>query len=428
MDAREIETISIIMPTYNRGYVIEKAIDSALRQSFREYELIIVDDGSSDHTFDIVKRYRDKRIKYYRLEENRGANYARNFGIRKAQGTYLAFLDSDNEWDKFFLEKRIGILKEQKAGLVFGRLVRLDENGPEVWPQNRAEEMSSKENIMKILFFGNLIDTNTVLMRHKYYTETGGFDENLKRFQDWDFFFRVLCRDEVKVYFSDDELVKSWMQPGSISKQPDLYWPSRIRIFQKQLCMCREKGYLYDIVYYMIHSSGEREVSAEIKKEILSVLDKEDLMEILPRLQESTLKDTVHKRNFQKNELIMKLLQKWLERTKTGWTVETQLQKYKMRRIMIYGFGILGKTLYRMLDGTQIETIYVVDQDVEKVRAEICEEKILEDLSQFRDTGQIDGIIVTAVFSLEEIRERIREYTETSILSIEDVLTGEVNL
>ena len=80
---------SIIMATYNRGHCISRAIDSVLAQSFKEWELIIVDDGSSDNTEEIVKKYNDKRIKYIKLSKNSGVNVARNRGYKEAKGEYL---------------------------------------------------------------------------------------------------------------------------------------------------------------------------------------------------------------------------------------------------------------------------------------------------------------------------------------------------
>ncbi len=89
---------SIIIPTYNRAYIISQAIESVLNQNFKDWELIIVDDGSTDNTYEVVKRYlRDKRISYFKFDKNMGVNIARNFGIKKAMGMYIIPLDSDTQ-------------------------------------------------------------------------------------------------------------------------------------------------------------------------------------------------------------------------------------------------------------------------------------------------------------------------------------------
>jgi len=90
-------TFSIITPTFNRAYIIEKAIKSVLRQSFNDWELIIIDDGSADNTNEVIQSYLNAKIKYFKLNKNSGPNVARNFGCYKATGKWLIFLDSDDE-------------------------------------------------------------------------------------------------------------------------------------------------------------------------------------------------------------------------------------------------------------------------------------------------------------------------------------------
>ncbi|GIW66814.1 MAG: hypothetical protein KatS3mg095_0712 [Candidatus Parcubacteria bacterium] len=90
---------SIITPTYNRAYIINKTIESVLRQNFDDWEMIIIDDASNDNTEDVIRKYceQTQKIKYLRLEKNSGPNIARNFGVEKAKGDWLIFLDSDDE-------------------------------------------------------------------------------------------------------------------------------------------------------------------------------------------------------------------------------------------------------------------------------------------------------------------------------------------
>ena len=93
-------TVSVIIPTYNRAHLVGRAIKSVLNQTYRDFEIIVVDDGSTDNTKDIIKEFqkKDKRIKYIPYEKNKGGSAARNTGIKAAKGEYIAFLDSDDEW------------------------------------------------------------------------------------------------------------------------------------------------------------------------------------------------------------------------------------------------------------------------------------------------------------------------------------------
>ena len=106
-------TVSIIIPTYNRAHLIGRAIQSVLNQTYQNFEIIVVDDGSTDNTEEMIKEFQkhDKRIKYIRHEKNRGGAAARNTGIKVARGEYIAFQDSDDEWLPEKLEKQMDVFQ-----------------------------------------------------------------------------------------------------------------------------------------------------------------------------------------------------------------------------------------------------------------------------------------------------------------------------
>src|SRR3989344_3835761 len=186
--------VSVIIPTYNRRLVIGRAIKSVLNQTYSDYELIIVDDGSSDGTRELIQEYaeKDKRIKYI-YQENGGASSARNFGIKQSLGEYLAFLDSDNEWLSDFLETMVSVLKNRKSLLMaycsenlFLTSEDRDINGKIIARRVRAEEYNPAK-----LLKTNYIDINCVILKRELYDNLGGFDENLTSLEDWDYFARV---------------------------------------------------------------------------------------------------------------------------------------------------------------------------------------------------------------------------------------------
>jgi len=114
---------SIIIPTYNRGYIINQAIESVLNQSFKNWELIIVDDGSTDNTQEIVEQYLKKvngdKIFYFKFNQNKGVNVARNFGISKAKGKYILPLDSDNQFLENSFQLIFNVLNRKEYPLSF---------------------------------------------------------------------------------------------------------------------------------------------------------------------------------------------------------------------------------------------------------------------------------------------------------------------
>lgn len=123
--------VSIITPTYNCGNFISKTIQSVMSQSYTNWELIIVDDCSTDNTEEIVNKYcsADKRIKYYQLKRNSGAAEARNLALRLASGKWIAFLDSDDLWLPSKLESQINFMTETGYSFTYHEYVEIDEKG-----------------------------------------------------------------------------------------------------------------------------------------------------------------------------------------------------------------------------------------------------------------------------------------------------------
>lgn len=162
--------VSIIMPTYNRGYIIKKAIHSVMRQTYPDWELIIVDDGSKDDTLDKVASFQDKRIVCFHYNENLGSNHARNVGIAMSKGKYIAFLDSDNQWDMSYLEKQIACLENPKniQDIVFAKTEIVHTDFSVVFPKESGEKLKSSFGMIKSAMFGSIFDTNVVCMKKKY--------------------------------------------------------------------------------------------------------------------------------------------------------------------------------------------------------------------------------------------------------------------
>ncbi len=105
-------TVSVIIPTYNRANLVSRAIKSVLNQTYQDFEIIVVDDCSEDNTEEIVKSFNDSRIRYIKHKKNKGGSAARNTGIKRARGKYIAFLDDDDEWLPSKLEKQIMLFEK----------------------------------------------------------------------------------------------------------------------------------------------------------------------------------------------------------------------------------------------------------------------------------------------------------------------------
>jgi len=122
-------TVSIITPAFNSSKFISETIDSIISQTFQDWEMIVVDDASTDGTSDIVRKYNDPRIRLYRLDTNCGAAVARNKAISEARGRFIAFCDSDDRWMPEKLKKQLGFIEEKGAAFSYTSYLTCDEDG-----------------------------------------------------------------------------------------------------------------------------------------------------------------------------------------------------------------------------------------------------------------------------------------------------------
>jgi glycosyltransferase involved in cell wall biosynthesis len=207
MDNKNIK-VSVIVPTYNREKTISRTIDSVLNQTYKNFELIIIDDGSTDNTEKIVKNYqkRYKEIIYIKYNQNKGANFARNLGIQKAKGKYISFLDSGDEYLSNNLGEKIRFLKNisEKNCLVYTKVLLRKINEEKVVPDFGIK---TKENVLNYLFNNNgeIITSSICVKRAVLIRNDIFFDEVLKRHQDWDFLIRL--SKYVNFYFLNKPLV-----------------------------------------------------------------------------------------------------------------------------------------------------------------------------------------------------------------------------
>jgi glycosyltransferase involved in cell wall biosynthesis len=121
-------SVSIILPTYNRSLFLSKSIESVLNQSYEDYELIVIDDGSDDNTREMVKGFKDSRIIYF-YQSNQGRVFARNVGIRFAKYRMIAFIDSDDVWCKNKLEKQVKVIKAKNLDWCFSAISEISDDG-----------------------------------------------------------------------------------------------------------------------------------------------------------------------------------------------------------------------------------------------------------------------------------------------------------
>lgn len=209
--------VSIVLPTYNRAHVIGRAIKSVLDQTFQDFELIVVDDGSTDNTHSVVESAHDPRVRYVAHEKNRGLSAGRNTGARAARATYIANQDSDDVWDRDKLKREVAALDAAGAhvGVVYSRIEKDFSDGKKEYIP--SDERGTSGDIHERLLKGNFITMQAALMKKECFEKVGGFDESLQALQDWDFWIRVSAYYEfvyvpevgVRVAISSDSITRN---------------------------------------------------------------------------------------------------------------------------------------------------------------------------------------------------------------------------
>lgn len=179
--------ISVIIPAYNQSDYLGEAIESVLCQTYPHFEVIIVDDGSTDNTAEIARGFSDPRIRYV-YQENRGLSGARNTGIRNSHGAYLTFLDSDD----LFLPEKLSLLAKEldgnpQLGLVAGQAIPIDEHGRQF---GKIFNCPVPEDASQLLL-GNPLHVGSIMLRRTWQERAGYFDERLRSYEDWDLWLRL---------------------------------------------------------------------------------------------------------------------------------------------------------------------------------------------------------------------------------------------
>lgn len=199
--------VSIIIPTYNYGHFIAQTLDSILEQTFQDWECLIIDDGSADETFQVVKVYMDAddRFRYISHPSNKGLSAARNTGLTNSRGKYIQILDADDLLENKKIEKHVSYLENHpRVDIVYGnvryfrcqnpheRLLGRWKNAREPWMPKTS---GKGRQVLKALVRTNIMVVNAPLIRRRAMEEVGSFDNNMLSRSDWDYWIRSAEKD-----------------------------------------------------------------------------------------------------------------------------------------------------------------------------------------------------------------------------------------
>ncbi len=246
--------ISVIIPTYNRASLIERAIRSVLKQTYKPLEIIVVDDGSTDNTREVVETIGDPKVKYC-YKENGGAGSARNYGAKHAQGDWLAFHDSDDVWrpDKLKLQAEYA-QKHPEFDLIYSKYeMHFYDGSTTIIPFGDDIELL-EGNILHILLVKNSIGTPTVLVKKQAFLEIGGFDEKLRCIEDWNFVIRFAEQNQIG--FVNDITVDAYRVDMSVSTNLADMYEERCRTIVKYRTLLEQYN-LFDVAVKFLFESAE---------------------------------------------------------------------------------------------------------------------------------------------------------------------------
>jgi len=213
--------VSVIIPTYNRPQELRRAVVSVLNQTFKDFELIIIDDASDTDVESVVESFDDGRISFIEHKINKGGSAARNTGIHHSSGEYIAFLDDDDQWAKIKLERQLSYMKNENCSMTYSDFEFVSDHSivnKMRWllPTEKAKKPSGRKDLIPYILSGELSlgGFSTIMVEKDIVDEIDGLDEDYDRLQDWEFVIRLLEVTNVD-YINEELVVKIGYNPPS---------------------------------------------------------------------------------------------------------------------------------------------------------------------------------------------------------------------
>ena len=241
MSAAASPPVSVVIPAYNRAGTIRAAVESVLRQTFADIEVLVVDDASTDGTRTAAEAVADPRVRVLAHDRNRGASAARNTGIREARAAWVAFQDSDDEWLPLKLAKQMarldagGFVAAYCGMVVIGRPDDAGRGRPKIAYVPRPDITHVEGDILPSLMRTSIVSTQTLVARRDDLVAIGGFDESFRALIDWELMLRLAPRGPVACV--DEPLVLQRFSPNSITRERALRAEARGRAIDKHLAL-----------------------------------------------------------------------------------------------------------------------------------------------------------------------------------------------
>lgn len=326
--------VSVIIPTYNRQATIIRALDSVLDQTYSNLEVIIVDDASTDSTVQMVNAYRDNRVHLICIPVNGGANAARNRGIAAARGRYIAFQDSDDEWDRDKLQIQIEDMLHRGLAASFCAHRLIQGMNETIVPKDYEDKEKYEDDLRKVLSERNVISTQTLIVRKDVFGVIGDFDEEMPRLQDYEFVIRLAQKEKI----------------GYIAKP-------LVFVYRMDVSISTNIEALYRAMAFLIIKHGN---FLNLNSFLSSFLDIAILEKVGGGIYADCmrLQDAMKMRGMDKNILQYALEHAakkcYLNRNVQEKLYENQMESLKTNNFAIYGAGDIARKIYCELENKKI--------------------------------------------------------------------------
>jgi glycosyltransferase involved in cell wall biosynthesis len=218
MNSCRVPTVSVVITCYNYGQYLTGCLESVLAQSYTDYEVIVIDDGSTDNTVEVMEGYAALSNVSYARRKNGGQAKAKNHGIKLSRGKFIAFLDADDKWDSRKLEKQIPLFSSDKVGVVYTRARYIDNSGSPLFLKQPNKYLKPRRGkVTDYLIIDNFVPFSSSIIRRDCINDFGPFDESIIMGIDWDLWLRISTKYEFD-YINERLLYYRMGHSGQMSK------------------------------------------------------------------------------------------------------------------------------------------------------------------------------------------------------------------
>lgn len=266
--------VSVIMPSFNAAQTICVAVESVLGQTFQNWELLVINDGSTDNTLDVMAQFNDRRISLI-TQVNQGVAAARNAGLKQASGEYIAFLDSDDLWLPAKLEKQVSLLAQSGdcLGLVYTKHRGFTEDPSRSFSMDVDASIGYDNDLHRLLIM-DYVPTLTVMMRASLISEIGYFREDLRGTEDWDYWIRAVKFSGISRV--NEELALYRISQNSLSRNKDRHSIEELKVLDQHLsaesnipgevCHMARAFWCVKKIRHQLHWVGAKNIFSSLKE------------------------------------------------------------------------------------------------------------------------------------------------------------------